>query len=88
MQSMMWHIPHQCQRLIALLPIGILQDCPNFAKRCWTMQANTKTLCNVKVGTGKHGTPTTHLQGIEEGCTPLTMWSTSFGFAMMTSNIV
>jgi hypothetical protein len=28
------------------------------AKRCWAMQANTMTLCNAKVGVGKHGTPT------------------------------
>ena len=29
----------------------------NFAKRCWAMQTNTWTLCNAKIGTGKHDTP-------------------------------
>jgi hypothetical protein len=38
----------------------------NFAKRCWAMQTNTMTLCNVKVGTGKHGTPTSMYKGLKE----------------------
>ena len=33
---------------------------PNSTKRCWAMQANTGALCNVKVKTGKHGTPELH----------------------------
>ena len=30
----------------------------NYAKRCWAMQANTRTLCNAKIKIGKHGIPT------------------------------
>ena len=38
----------------------------NFAERFWAMQVNTRTLCNAKAGTGKHGTPISHVQKIEE----------------------
>ena len=38
----------------------------NSAKRCWAMQANTRTLCNAKIGTGKHGTPTPMYKGLKE----------------------
>jgi hypothetical protein len=38
----------------------------NSAKRCWAMQTNTVTLCNAKVGTGKHGTPTPMYKGLKE----------------------
>jgi hypothetical protein len=38
----------------------------NFAKRCWAMQANTGTLYNAKIGTGKHGTPTLMYKGLKK----------------------
>ena len=35
LQSMVWHIPHQCLRQIILLHNGTLQDChPTLSKRC------------------------------------------------------
>jgi hypothetical protein len=37
----------------------------NSAKRYWAMQANTWTLCNAKVGTAKHGTPTPTYKGLK-----------------------
>ena len=39
---------------------------PNFAKRCWAIQANTWTLCNTKVIIGKHGTPTPIYNGLKK----------------------
>jgi hypothetical protein len=38
----------------------------NSAKRCWVMQANTGSLCNVKVGTYKHGTPAPTYKGLKK----------------------
>jgi hypothetical protein len=40
----------------------------NSAKRCWAMQANTWTLCNAKVGTSKHGTPTPTYKILKKEC--------------------
>lgn len=50
-QSIVWHIAHQCWRLTIYFPMP-----PNSAKWYWAMQTNTWTLCNSKVGIGKHGT--------------------------------
>ena len=38
----------------------------NSAKRCWALQANIWTLCNAKVGTGKHGTPASTFKGLKK----------------------
>ena len=39
---------------------------PNSAKRCWALQAITGTMCNAKVGTGKHGTPAPTYKGLRK----------------------
>ena len=39
---------------------------PNSAKRCWALQAITWTMCNAKVGTGKHGTPAPTYKGLRK----------------------
>ena len=39
---------------------------PNSAKRCWALQAITKTMCNSKVGSSKHGTPTPIYKGLKK----------------------
>jgi hypothetical protein len=39
---------------------------PNLAKRCWVLQAITGTMCNAKVGTGKHVTPTSTYKGLKK----------------------
>jgi hypothetical protein len=49
LQSMVWHIPHQCYKLIVFLSIGILQECQPTLPRCWAMQANIETLYNARV---------------------------------------
>lgn len=38
----------------------------NSAKGCWAMQANTWTLCNARVRTGKHGTPAPTYKGLKK----------------------
>jgi len=38
----------------------------NSAKRFWAMQANTRSLCNAKVGTYKHGTPAPTYKGLKK----------------------
>ena len=50
---------HTSQWHIARLP-------PNYAKKCWAMQANTWTLCNAKVRTNKHGIPTSTYKGTKK----------------------
>jgi len=39
---------------------------PNSAKRCWVLRAITGTMCNAKVGTGKHGTPAPTYKGLNK----------------------
>ena len=52
---------------IAPLPNGALQELPpNYVKRCWAMQVNTKTLCIVKDETGKHATPIPTYKGMKK----------------------
>ena len=43
-----YHIDYPSQWHVARLP-------PIWDKRCWAMQVNTWTMCNIKVGTHKHG---------------------------------
>ena len=38
----------------------------NSAKRCWAMQANTRTMCNAKVRTTKHGTLAPTYKGLRK----------------------
>ena len=48
--------------LASKLHIARLQ--PNSAKRCWALQAIIGTMCNAKVGIGKHSTPTSTYKGL------------------------
>ena len=58
----------------------------NCVKRCWTMQANVGTLSNAKVEINwKTWTP---LLPCTSSFTPPTLWSSSYGFVMMTSSIM
>ena len=60
----------------------------NSTNRCWAMQANPWTLCNVKVGIGKHGTPTpTYKELKKEWCSTNNV-ENEFSFALMTSIVV
>ena len=38
----------------------------NSAKRCWAMQTNTRSLCNAKIRTYKHGTPAPTYKGLKK----------------------
>lgn len=39
---------------------------PTYAKRCWAMQANLRTLCNAKFGIGKHNVHAPTYKGMEK----------------------
>ena len=39
---------------------------PNSAKRYWALQAIAETMCNAKVGTGKHGTLAPTYKGLKK----------------------
>jgi hypothetical protein len=39
---------------------------PNSTKRCWALQAITRTMCNAKVGIGKHDTPAPTYKGLRK----------------------
>ena len=44
---------------------------PNSSKRCWALQAITRTMCNAKVGIRKHGTHAPTYKGLrKEFCSP------------------
>ena len=39
---------------------------PNYTIRCWALQAITGIICNVKVGSSKHNTPTPTYKGLKK----------------------
>ena len=61
---------------------------PNLARRCWALQAIIRTMCNAKVGTGKHGTPALTYKGSRRIFSLPTMWNMNFGSALTTSSVV
>ena len=61
---------------------------PNSAKRCWALQAIIGTMCNAKVGFGKHDTPASIYKELKkEFCCP-NNGEYEFGFALTTSSDV
>ena len=61
---------------------------PNSTRKCWALQANIWTLCNAKVGIGKHDTSAPTYKKMKKNFLPPTIWSMGFGFAMTTSSFV
>lgn len=53
----------------------------NFTKGCLAMQANARTLCNVKVGIDKHGTLVPTYKGLKEECCSTISVEHKFGFS-------
>lgn len=54
----------------------IVRVLPNSTKRCSAMQADAKTLCNAKVITTIHGTPTHTYRGLMKEYRSTRTWST------------
>jgi hypothetical protein len=78
---------HSVAHIISMLEM----DCPsfdwhivrllsNFTKGCLAMQANAKTLYNVKVGIDKHGTHVPTYKGLKEECRSTNSVEHKFGF--------
>ena len=60
---------------------------PNSAKWCWALQAITWIMCNAKVGTGKHGTPSPTYKRLRKEFRSTNNVEYEFGFALTTSSV-